>query len=326
MDLNRKLTIPIGVTAKNEAQALPYLIESITKSIEWAEQQGPWAYDLCIVLNGTTDHSEEVLAAYSGFKIMKTETGLVAAQRAFAANHAEAPFIIFSDADILLDIEAVFALTKAMIENPELPAAYAEKVPLRPHRKTFLAEALYRYNLHNGYQSVRHYLNGQFFAIRNWSIPETHELTWDTNLNNRFLSLEKGIRCDDIYISRDLLQRFGAAGLKCVATNIYYQPPETLVGMFRKYQRMKLEIERLHVFFPTTIATHQKWGQRKLLANELLRHTVVDTLFYLYFLFFLEICKLTYALHRFYYSKCASESYATWKPIEESKKFARMEP
>ena len=128
------------------------------------------AYHLYIVLNGTTDHSEEVLAAYPEVKIMKTEAGLVEAQRAFAANHAEAPFIIFSDADILLDIEAVFELTKTMIENPELPAAYAEKVPLRPHRKTFLAEALYRYNLYNGYQSVRHYLNGQFFAIRKWQL------------------------------------------------------------------------------------------------------------------------------------------------------------
>ena len=108
--------------------------------------------------------------------------------------------MVFSDADILVEPEALLEVSRAMLIDPGLEVAYAEKYPLPPVRKTWLARAIYLYNLREGYQTTRHYYNGQFFAIRRWRIPKPEELHWDRQLDTPFLDLTAGIRTDGIYL------------------------------------------------------------------------------------------------------------------------------
>lgn len=317
------MKIPIGVTARNEAANIGALLASLRLSAQRATQALQVEYALNILLNDNDDPTPDILAAEQDLTIWHTSGGLIEAQRALVNARPDAPFLIFTDADIVIHPDTIRELTEALLHHPQVEIAYAEKYPVEPLRRTPLARALYLYNLREGYQTRRNYCNGQCFAIRHWSIPTPSELTWDPAADNPFLNLAAGIRVDDIYLSRDLLRRAGPEAFLCTPAGIQYRPPETLRGMYRKYQRMVLEIERLHHFFPATQATHARWGRRQV-DTTLLRHApLAERLYYALFQSALALCKLAYRAQRLYYSRWSSRPCPTWLPVTETKERIR---
>lgn len=313
------MMIPVGVTAKNEAKNLPRLIESLKRATDLATAELGVQFEIHVLLNDNSDESEQLLNRYSFVEVWHTTGGLVEAQRFFKKLKHDAPFLIFSDADIILERNCITEICKEMLNHEFVQVAYSEKYPLRPKRPSLLAKALYLYNLNNGYQDRRNYFNGQLFAIRNWNIPERQTLKWRSDENDNFLNLDAGIRCDDIFISRDLLKRFGAKSIVCTNSAIWYRPPETLQGMYRKYQRMKLEIERLNCFFPETVKTHNDLGRRQLQKNLILDRPIVEIGYYGLFLIGLYLCKAGYELEKFYYRHLSNQYCPTWNPVLETK-------
>lgn len=315
------MIVPVGVTARNEAPSLPVYLQHLRRAIRFAEQKLPVTFEIHVLLNDTTDDSEEILSRESNIQVWQTPKGLVEAQRFFASLQKEKPFVIFSDADILMEENSLAALCESLLSDDSVQISYVEKKPLPPRNKNPLAQSLYLYNLNNGYQSKRHYLNGQLFAIRHWNIPTVDELSWDKSKDSAFLNLQAGIRCDDIYLSRDILARFGPEAIRCVEASLWYRPPETIVGMYRKYQRMRLEIERLHVYFPPTVAVHSRWGQRRLVLGKILSRELPEVFYYTVFLGALYACKMWYFLEKTYYSYFSKSYCPTWKPVVETKGF-----
>lgn len=210
------MVIPIGITARNEAKNILTLLDSLRVAIARAATELDCSYELHLLLNDNDDDTLKLVAGMADVKIWHTCGGLVEAQRVLALQREVATFLIFSDADIFVGPDAVLEVSRAMLGDPHLEVAYAEKHPIEPLRRTLLARALYLYNLREGYQTTRHYFNGQFFAIRHWRIPKAEELHWDPALDNGFLHLSSGIRCDDIYLSRELLRRSGPEAMRCV--------------------------------------------------------------------------------------------------------------
>jgi hypothetical protein len=318
------ITIPIGVTARNEARNIQALLDSLRVAIARATAELDCRYQLHVLLNDNDDDTASLLAGARDVRLWHTSGGIIEAQRALAEHARNAPFLIFSDADIRVASDAVLEVTRAMLTGPQLEVAYAEKFPIEPLRNTPLARALYFYNLREGYQTERHYFNGQFFAIRHWRIPRVRDLRWDPAGDNRFRNLAAGIRVDDIYLSRELFSRLGPEAIRCVAGGgIRYRPPETLRGMFRKYQRMRLEIERMHCFFPPTREVHERWGRRSLDRERLKAAPLREKLYYAVFRLALGLCKLAYHAQRLYYTSLAASDCPTWAPVVETKE--RME-
>ena len=313
------MKIPIGITARNEAANILALLASLRLSALRATEALGVEYELHVLLNDNEDHTPQLLAGQTDLQIWQTHGGLVEAQRALVAARPDVPFVVFTDADILIHPDTVTELTAALQSNPAIQIAYAEKYPILPNRRTLLARALYLYNLREGYQTRRNYCNGQCFAIRRWHIPTPAELTWDPAADNPFLHLAAGIRADDIYLSRDLLLRAGPSAFQCTPAGIQYRPPETLTGMFRKYQRMRLEIERLHHFFPVSRQTHSRWGRRGVDRENLRRAPLPEQLYYGLFQAALLLCKLGYHAQRLYYTYLSKRPCPTWLPVQETK-------
>jgi hypothetical protein len=313
------LTIPIGITARNEAANIRSLLASLRTSVAAAESALPVRFELHLLLNDNEDDTERLLAGQPGLTIWHTRGGLVEAQRTLVNARPNAPFLIFADADIRIHPATITELTQALLTNPAIQIAYAEKTPLPPLRRSPLARALYLYNLREGYQTRRNYCNGQCFAIRRWHIPSPATLRWDPGADNRFLNLAAGIRTDDIYLSRELLQRAGPDAFFCAPSAIAYRPPETLRGMFRKYQRMRLEIERLHHYFPQTRPAHDRWGRRRPDRSLLAAAPLHEKAYYLLFQSALLLCKAGYLAQRLWYSRFAATPCPTWLPVEETK-------
>ncbi len=315
-----QITVPIGVTARNEAQNIVALLTSLRVAVARATAELRCRYQIHVLLNDNRDHTPELLAAFTDITVWLTVGGLVEAQRALVDHCGKtAPFLVFSDADILVHPDALLEVSRAMLRDPALEVAYAEKCPLPPLRRTPLARALYLYNLREGYQTRRHYCNGQFFAIRRWRIPRPDQLRWDPRLDTPFLHLAAGIRTDDMYLSREILSRCGPDAIRCLPSAIQYRPPETLRGMFRKYQRMRLELERLDLYFPDLRNAHTKWGRRGTSSSKLAEAPLCERLYYSLFRGALLLCRVAYRAQKFYYTHLSSRPCPTWAPVFETK-------
>ena len=170
-------------------------------------------------------------------RLLTSSGGKVEAQRRVANT---TPFVIFSDADIVVTENTVASVCRAMLDDPQLQVAYPRKQPLAPMRTTLLANALHCYNRVNGFQQPRRYFNGKFFAIRDWRVPTLEELRPRLALlpQDRFYDFHSGMRVDDIWLSREVLRRYGADAIREVQDGeIRYRPPETFKGMYRTYHR-----------------------------------------------------------------------------------------
>ena len=312
--------IPIGITARNEARNIVSFLASLNAAIARASKELGCRYAVHVLLNDNTDNTAELLAGFAGITVWNTCGGIVEAQRTLADSFGEtAPFLVFSDADILVEQDALLEVSRAMLGSADLEIAYADKSPIPPEKHTPLARALYLYNLREGYQTTRHYCNGQFFAIRRWRIPRPEQLHWNPRFDTPFLNLAAGIRIDDIYLSREILGRAGPHAIRCVPARILYRPPATLRGMFRKYQRMRLELERLDYYFPEMREAHRRWGRRDADRGKLAGAPFAEKLYYGLFQAALVLCKAAYRVQRWYFTHLSSKPCPPWRPVLESK-------
>lgn len=308
-------TVTIGITAKNEEQSLAACLSSLLAAIQFAEERMDMRFDPVVILDDCTDATQEVAHAL-GVRTIHSSGGIVEAQRLMAN---QPPFVIFCDADILLNKAAVYALCMAMTGDPLLQVAYASKSPLPPLGPTLLARAIHCYNRVNGFQVARRYFNGRFFAIRDWRAPTIAELQPRLALLpvDRFYNFHAGVRLDDIYLSRDILHRYGPTAIHEVATaQILFRPPETFEGMFSTYRRMRLEIERLNLIIPETIPAHQSRGYD---WNAVRSASWQDRLLWNLFRLALGACKTRYFAERIYYQHFSSKFCPAWPAIMETK-------
>ncbi len=309
-------TITIAVTAKNEEASIECCLESLRASVRCAEATLPVRFDIVAVIDDCTDRTLEIVRSFRGIRTVESSGGIVEAQRKVAGSK---PFVIFSDADILIDEQTVPAVCRMMLDKPNVQVAYPKKKPLPPQRGTLLAQALYFYNQVNGFQKPRRYFNGKFFAIRDWKIPTRAEL--EPRLSripvDRFYNFHAGMRVDDIYLSRDILYRYGPDAIHEVPDGeIYFRPPETFSGMYRTYHRMRLEIERLNLLFPETIPFHQQRGYD---WNAVRDASLWDRTLWRIFRLALGLCIVRYNCEKFYYQRISSTPCPAWKPISETK-------
>lgn len=311
--------IPVAVTARNEEAGIAACLHSLRHAIMYAEARLPLRFALQVVLNDCTDATESIARGIPGVQVIHSTGGKLEAQRAAVR---DVPFIVFCDADVHVDVNVIHDVSHLMLESPDVQVAYPIKVPLRPRSSSTLAEALYVYNLRDGFQTARRYFNGKCFAIRAWSAPTLAELQPRLAClpRDNFYQYHTGLRVDDIYLSRMILQSHGPDAIREVGSaRIHFRPPETLAGMYRYYKRMRLEIERLDVLLPELRAVHRLHGRRQVDLEAFRRAPSRERYLWRTFHAALWLCRGWYRLERVYYQHFARKGCPTWNPIEETK-------
>lgn len=312
--MNQRITI--GVTAKNEAACIAATLSSLLRSVEQAEGKGIASYEVIALLDECTDGTEAIVRTFPRVQIMIARGGLIEAQRLIA--HRQ-PFVIFSDADILLGESVIGELTLALLADPNLQVAYPAKSPLPPKRQTLMASALYCYNRVEGFQNSRRYFSGKLFAIRDWQAPTLDELAPRLKdlPRDRFYDFHAGLRVDDIWLSRDILMRYGTEAIREIRSGeIQFRPPETFTGMYRMYLRMRREFERLNILFPASVPAHQHRGYDRDAER---RAPWRERLLWRVFHSALVLCKIRYRMERFYFQSLPGQPVDTWQPVTETK-------
>ena len=309
-------TICLAIIARNEEQSLLACLRSLLPSVCIAEAQTPLHFDLVVVADDCTDRTAEIASSFARVRVLASSGGKVEAQRRVANR---TPFVLYSDADIVVTENTVASVCRAMLDDPQLQVAYPRKQPLAPMRTTLLANALHCYNRVNGFQQPRRYFNGKFFAIRDWRVPTLEELRPRLALlpQDRFYDFHSGMRVDDIWLSREVLRRYGADAIREVQDGeISYRPPETFKGMYRTYHRMRMEIERLNQIFPESISAHHQRGYD---WEAVRRAPARDRWLWRVFRIALGVCRVRYRCDKFYYQRLSRTICAPWKPVEETK-------
>ncbi len=316
------MRITVAVTAKNEEATIAECLRSLITSIELAESESSARFDLVVVLDDCTDATEAIAGTFRRVTTVLSSGGLVEAQRTIGARE---PFVIFSDADILVSPETIGKITQAMLSAPELQVAYPAKTPRKPARRTPLAFALHTYNLNDGFETKRSHFNGKLFAVRHWKIPTRADLSEkiDQLPRNPFYQFESGVLADDIYLSRSVLKEHGPGAIREIPdAQIHYQAAETFEGMHRYYRRMRMELERMNYLFPEfnpDISGHPKrrtdWARlRAADFSQQMGWLIFQTVF--------RICKLRYHLERIYFTHLSSRPCPFWPTVVETKTFS----
>lgn len=309
-------TLCLAITARNEERALGPCLRSLLRAVEHAEARLPLRFDVVVIADDCRDRTAEIARSFPRVRVLASSGGKVEAQRRVANT---TPFVLFSDADILFTDTTVTAVCEAMLARPDRQIAYPGKRPLAPVRATLLAQALHCYNRVNGFQEPRRYFNGKFFAIRDWRVPTLAELgpRLAALPRDRFYDFHGGMRVDDIWLSRDILRRYGPDAIGEVAGgDIWYRPPETFTGMYRTYHRMRLEIERLNWMFPETVPVHQRRGYDWAAVR---RAPARDRRLWRTFRVALGLCQVRYRAEKFYYQRLSPTVCTPWKAIDETK-------
>ncbi|MEO6953910.1 MAG: glycosyltransferase [Polyangia bacterium] len=247
--------IPVVVAAKNEESAIGACLEALLRAVEHAR---PLDLAIRVVCDDCTDATEAIARAH-GVEVVRSSGGKIAAQR--LGSDVDAPFYVFCDADVVVSPDALVALTEAMAD-PRVLAASVPRVPVRPLRRTALAEAAYVYNLRRGFRVEAGWISGRLFAVRRYDVPDVRG-----DAGDRFLSLERGLLAEDLYLSRRARHEGGPEAIvETTAGRAYFRPPETLRGLYRYYRRLRRESERTDALVPElrSAVVHRRTDRRAL--------------------------------------------------------------
>jgi glycosyltransferase involved in cell wall biosynthesis len=311
------ITVPVTVCAKNEARSIGGTLDALLAACRYAAAHEDLGFEICVVLDDTTDETESVVRRYPGVLVRWSTGGKVEAQR---AGLRPGPFTIFCDADVRVSEDAVLAVCSVLFARPEVLVATCPLRPLPPRRRTPLARALHTYNLRRGFSSQRTWFNGKFFALRRWHVP-TREALAPRIARLRpdpFYDFDAGLVVDDIYLSRELLRSGGPEAIAEAPFGVvHYRAPETWRGMHRYYRRMRRELERQDLLFPETAFVHRAHGRRR--ADLLDDARTVEKMHYALFSVALAASKAAYVVERAWVRHVRRSPRPWWRPIEETK-------
>jgi glycosyltransferase involved in cell wall biosynthesis len=312
------LVIPLVVAAHNEEAGIARCLRSLLRAAAVAAGALPVRIEITVVADRCTDRTEAI-ARGLGVRVIQAAGGKVEAQRAGAR---EAPFLIFSDADITVEPETLRGLCRVMLEAPAVQVAYPRKRPHEPRRRSLVAAAARTYTIEEGFQRKRTWFDGKLFAIRRFAVPTRGELRERIEAcgADRFYAFHHGLVIDDVYLSRWVVHHHGVEAIRqSEEGRIWYRSLETLPGIFAYYTRIRRELERLDRLFPEMVPTARRYGHREIDRDRLRAASPRTRALFSLFRSVESLCGVAYAAERFYYQRLAREDCPPWPVIAETK-------
>ena len=254
--------ITIGIPVKNEENTIICMLQSLVKALRYLNKSVQ--YETIICLNGTTDNTEKViksdvylnLRSQLNLRIIHSDPGILPAERKIAKARKLRDFLLFSDADIVLDKYAVKELYNLMHKNNQIQVAYAEVLPKFIGRKNNFARMLSNYYDMRHLLPERKYFHGRLFLLRNdEKLLEQDDIKIALKgVKKRLvkdLYLEVGPISDDIILSAKIFHMYGEGAIKrAKKAFVYFYPPDNFHDFFIGVRRRTIEIERRNLLFP----------------------------------------------------------------------------
>lgn len=254
--------LTIGIPVKNEENTISSTLLSLKQAIKHLDKRVQFETIVC--LNGTTDNTPAVIRSKQNrdlckdlhLSIVRSRAGKLMAEKKIANIRKFNGFILYCDADVIIDRLAVKKLYESMYENNTLRVVCAKVLPIfKGHLNNFqkIMKAYYemRYLL-----PQRGCFHGRMFIVRDaQDILEKYELA--PRLKSlphdivKKLYLDKGPICDDIILSAAIVHKYGQNAIKRVqSAKVYFYPPDNRYDFFLGVRRYTIEMQRINTLFP----------------------------------------------------------------------------
>jgi glycosyltransferase involved in cell wall biosynthesis len=301
------MKLGVGICARNEEAGIIATITSVVQSL--CSVAYPLDWELIICINGSTDSTAELVKQWmmntqvQNTSLEQIETpNLVEAQRLIANRLQDtgANMLAFFDADILVEVECVSELLSIAAED-SIRAVYARSVPINNVNATLVEKCLNLYDSNNNVFSKRRHLHGRAFIIKEWWIPAT---------NPQLLA-------DDIYLSCDLLYRFGQDAIAMSPkAKVYFHQISTAADFYRAQKRRNQELNKCLQLFPHFSSLPTEQLNRRVVWSNLLAEPLPQIFLWILLLGLKSFCRL-----RFYFDSSSSGgSGGVWDITTTSKK------
>ncbi len=309
------LVIPLVITARDEARALPACLDSLFAAMRVTERELAVRLAPIVILDACRDATGAIAAARGVRTLASRGRGKVEAQRT-AVGACPAPVHVFCDADVLVAPDTLAALCAVILAEPGVVVATPPRAPLPPRSAAPLARALHVYNARRGFSSGRAWFSGKLFAIRGWDVPTAAEVARRAAglPASRFHALAAPLTVDDVYLSRRVVHDHGAAALRETTRGLlHFRAPETWRGMYRYYRRMRRELARMDALFP------ELRGVAPRVPDELAAATPAERRAWRVFEVALAACRVAYRAERLAVDRLGVPARDPWPAIAETK-------
>lgn len=281
-------------------------LNSLVRSV--AASPYPLEVSLVVCANGCSDGTAERVREWiaantycaATLEVLATAS-LVEAQRVVAARLKAdgAETLVFVDADVVLDTECIPALLNAASKK-EIKAVYAVSEPISHPEPTLVERVLNQYDSGASIFSERRHIHGRTFLIREWWIPIT----------------SPPLAADDIYLSCDLLYRFGPEAIAaCHSARVYFHQVASLSDLYRSYKRRSLELSKCLHAFPHFRSLPADQLNRRIIWRRLLRESPKRLSLWFLLLLLRAYCKARLAIE-----SVVSAPSTEWEVTTSSKK------
>jgi len=302
------MKLGLGICAHNEEAGIISTLTSVVNSV--CSVAHPLDWELVVCANGSSDGTaslvEQWLAKNRSLPVsleLLHTANLVEAQRLVATRlkAGGSNMFAFFDADILVDIDCVPELL-AVASEESTKAVYAQSIPVASKRATVIENALNQYDSHaNRVFSQRRHLHGRAFLIKEWSIPATMPR----------------LVADDIYLSCDLLHRFGPPAIAAsLRAKVYFHQISSLSDFYKAYKRRSNELTKCLQLFPLFGTLPPEQLNRRVIWSQLLGEPLSRVFYWLVLLMLRKYCQVRLFLE----SATAADASEEWGTTTTSKK------
>lgn len=253
----RPTPLTIGIPYRDEGQNFALLAGGLLAALQEIPADLPRELIFCV--NGSKDGFSHELAAlvndanFEGHqaRVITSAEGKLAAQRAIVRERGFHGYVAFVDSDVVLEKNVLRSLWELLESDASCIIAYAQPVPIFPERPNYLHHLLRVHYSLREHAYNRPYFHGRAFMLRDWFFDEPPPLQGVSASVAERLRLNLGPLVDDIAMSRMAVARWGAKAIREVQqANVYFDTPDSLLGMYAAALRVGLEVQRLDLLYP----------------------------------------------------------------------------
>ena len=249
--------LSIGIPYRDEGQNFALHAGGLIAAIQELPAELPREIIFCV--NGSREGFSEELTSLvneEGFdasqaRVIDSSEGKLNAQRAIIQERRLQGYIAFVDSDVVLEKNVLRLLWEILESDAHCMVAYGQPVPIFPARLNYIHHLLrVHYSLRERVYR-RPFFHGRAFMLRNWFFEDPRPLQGVSPQAAERLQLKLGPLVDDIVMSRIAVTKWGAGAIREVqAANVFFDPPDTIIGMYAGALRVALEVQRLDMLYP----------------------------------------------------------------------------
>jgi glycosyltransferase involved in cell wall biosynthesis len=253
----KQTPITIGIPYRDEGQSFHLLAGGLAEAVR--ELDGTTSYEIIVCVNGSPEGfaeqlEEQVKVSPLGIhpvRIITSQEGKLAAQKAIVAARVLQGYLAFVDSDVVIGPNVLRCLWETLEAEPDCIVAYGQPVAIFPERGNWVHILLRaHYSLRERAYRRAHF-HGRAFMMREWFLhpPTAPEKTHA--FDGKRLRLHIGPLVDDIVLSRIAVAKWGPNVIREVQeANVFFDPPDTLRGLYAGHLRVALELKRLDMLYP----------------------------------------------------------------------------